>query len=269
MFNADTSTTSTAGSTSANSQLADETVQTVYPFRLLRDEVVLGTFPVAQKTRPLGRLVSFLFVTDSRVIYSAESKTILASSIHMKEYQVSTIKGIEIGRHRGFDALSTAAAIGVILNFIGWLILTAVVTSLGSSNNIYGSGASYDPIGGAIGGFGLFFVFLAAATLIIGGAGVFILHRPRAELSVVGPEVTRSLAAERDLARILLTIILFLIFGLFAGFAIISWTILRELGMFSAEDAKSFADTHNIDHISYEVGALILDVQARGKLAGK
>jgi len=267
MFNADTSTTSTAGSESANSQLADGTVQTVYPFRLLRDEVVLGTFPVAQKTRPLGRLVSFLFVTDSRVIYSAESKTILASSIHMKEYQVSTIKGIEIGRHRGFDALSTAAAIGVILNFIGLLFLSALISSAGN-NSSYGSGGFYGLMGGANAGFGSFFGFLAMTTLIVGGVGVFVLRRPQAELSVVGPEVTRSLAAERDLARILLTIILFLIFGLFAAFAIISWTILRELGMFSAKDAQSFADTHNIDHISYEVGALILDVQARGKLAG-
>ena len=268
MFNADTSTTSTAGSTSASSQMADETTQTVYPFRLLKDEVVLGTFPVAQKTRPLGKLVSFLFVTDSRVIYSAESKTILASSTHMKEYQVSTIKGIEVGRHRGFDALSAAAAIGVILNFIGLLIFTAVVSSAVNSYG-YGSSSFNNPIGGATAGFGVFFSFLAVATLIVGGAGVFVLRRPRAELSVVGPEVTRPLAAERDLARILLTIILFLIFGLFAALAIISWTILRELGMFSAEDAQSFADTHNIDHISYEVGALILDVQARGKLAGK
>ena len=55
MFNADTSTTSTDGSTNASSQPTDETTQTIYPFRLLEDEVVLGTFPVAPK-KPTGML---------------------------------------------------------------------------------------------------------------------------------------------------------------------------------------------------------------------
>jgi hypothetical protein len=264
MFDADTTTTSSAGNTSTNSQ---PTGETSYPFRLLRDEVVLGTFPIARKTRPFGKLVSFIFVTDSRVVYSAEAKSVLSSSTQMKEYQVSTIKGFEVGRHRGFDAVSAASAIGVVLNFIGMLILTALVSSSGSSGgfgNPYG-GYSSSP-GSALGAIA---GVIAAATLIVGSAAVFVMRRPSAEISVVGPEMSRTLAKQADLPALLLKIILFVIFGLFAGIAVIGWTALRELGIFRAEDAQSFADTRNIDHISYEVGALILDVQARGKLAGK
>lgn len=242
--------------------------EAVYPFRLLADETVLGMFPITKKNRPFGKLASFLFVTDSRVIYAAEAKTFASSSIHIKEYQVPTIKGIEVGRHTGLDALGVAASIGVILNFLGTLILAVLAGAAGSSMS-----NNYNPFlsssGPDMGGVGWFFGFLAVASLVVGAVLVFILRRATADLSVVGPNPPQSLATNFDLAKLLVTILLFLIFGFFAGFFVLVWAVMRELGVFKATDAQMYVDSASVDRIAFEAGALILDVQARGKLAGK
>ena len=239
---------------------------TVYPFRLLADETVLGTFPITKKRRPLGKLASYLFVTDSRVIYAAEAKTFASSSIHIKEYQVPTVKGIEVGRHTGLDALGVAAAIGVILNFLGTLILAIIVGIAGSSaSNSYNS---FSGVSSNFGALGFLFGFSAVASLVVGAVLVFILRRSSADLSVVGPNSPQQLAKNFDIAKLLITILLFLIFGVFAGFLVLVWAVLRELGVFKATDAQLYADSASVDRIAFEAGALILDVQARGKLAG-
>lgn len=232
-----------------------------YPFRLLADETVLGSYPITRQRRPLGKLASFLFVTDSRVIYSAEAKTFSSSSIHTKEYQVPHIHGIEVGRHRGLDALGVAAAVGVIFNFLGMLILAALVGSAGSSSMGFYSGGFE--------GAGFLFGFLAFASLVVGSLVVFILRRSTATLKVVGPNAPHTLTSESDLPKLLVTILLFLIFGLFMGLTVIIWAIFRELGVFKADDAQLYADPANMDRIAFEAGALILDVQTRGRLAGK
>jgi hypothetical protein len=228
-----------------------------YPFRLLRDETVLGTYPIASKIRPLGKLVSYLFVTDSRVIYSAEAKSIVASSFHTKEYLIPTITGVEVGRHRGLDALGITAAAGVLLNFIGLLIIAGLVGAAGA--NSYQGDQGY--------GWGV--VLFAVLSLVVGGVAVAILRRPTAQLNVVGPTEPRSLANTFDLVKMLLIIVMAFIFGLLLGLIVIIWAIVRELGAFKADDAQLYATPENIDRIAYEVGALIIDVQARGTLAGK
>lgn len=268
MFNADTTSPTGNTSTIPGTQPGTPAGQITYPFRLLDDEVVLGTFPIARKDRLLGKLGSFIFVTDSRVIYSAEAKSLASSSTHSKEYKVSTIEGVEVNRHRGFDAISAASAIGVVLNFIGLLIITGLIAAASGGGGGYGSSIGYLMLGVAVSLLPIT-VFLAVATLTVGGIAVFIMRRPRAGISIVGPKSTRALAEQRDLPAVFMKILLFVIFGLFAAFAVIAWALLRELGIFKAEDAQSFADTQNIDRIHYELGALILDVQARGKLAGK
>jgi len=260
MFNSESTTTPGFGppsTTAATDTLASPTGATVdYPFRLLADEVVLGTYPIARKRRPLGSLVSYLFVTDSRVVYSAEAKTFASSSIHNKEYQVPKIEGIEVGRHRGLNALGVAASIGVIFNFLGMVILAISAGYAGSSNFIpeeYGFAAG----------------FLAVASLVVGIIVIAILRRSTATLKVVGPQKPQTLADETDLVKLFMLIFLFLTFGVFIGFTLIIWALVRELGVFKAEDAQSYADADNIDRIAHEVGALILDVQARGKFAGR
>ena len=270
MFNTETPTTADERGATTN-QPNGQAAQPAYPFRLLKDETVLGMYPIAEKRRPLGRLVSYLFVTDSRVIYSAEAKTVSSSSIHMKEYQVPTINGFEVGRHRGLDSYGLAAAIGVVLNIVGVLILAGIVNSAASS----GGGGSYgdlgldNPLSGMISVISSLSGFFAVSSIIVGITAIILLRRPAAVLRVVGPREAQTLTQGRDLPTLLITILLFLIFGLLFGLFLIAWAIIRELGVFTADDAQLYAKSENIDRIAYEVGALVIDVQARGKLAGK
>lgn len=223
-----------------------------YPFRLLKDETVLGTFPVARTSRPLGKVASFLFVTDSRVLYSAEAKSLGSSSTHLKEYQVQTVTGVEIGRNRGLSATGLAAGIGALLNFIILLVLS----SLASDSYEFES-------------FAVFFGILAFSSLVIGAVAMLILSGARTEINLVGTGESKNLASGQDLAGLIVSFLLLLIFGPLVGVAGIIWALLRELGMFKATDAELYVDSKNVDYVSYEVGALILDVQARGKFAGQ
>lgn len=263
MFESEAPANAASGPSMPGTSAVPPTAESVYPFRLLRDETVLGTFPITQKQRLFGKLVSYLFVTDSRVIYSAEAKSFSSSSIHTKEYQVPNVHGIEAGRHRGLDALGVSAAIGVILNFLGMLVLAGMAGAAGRDmyEGSYGMIPDYSGAGG-------FFGFLAVASLIVGVVVIFVLSRPTASLKIVGPNEARTMASETDLPKLFVTVLLFLIFGLFIGMAVIIWVIAREMGVFKAADAQLYADPDNIDRIAHEVGALILDVQARGKLAG-
>lgn len=223
-------------------------IEQKYPFRLLKDETVVGTFPVAQKRRPFGKVASFLFVTDSRILYSAEAKSLTSSSTQLKEYQVQTVTGVEATRHRGLDALTTAAALGAVLNFLIMIVISAKI----DSSEIK-----------------LVLGLLAAASLIVGAAAVAIMARSTAEINVVGPIEPQKIVRSGDIARLTIMILLFVIFGLFIALTVIMLAALRELGFFKAQDSELFVDTKNIDAISYEIGALILDVQARGKFVGK
>jgi len=227
-----------------------------YPFRLLQDEMVLGTFPIAQSRRPLGKIASFLFVTDSRVIYSAEAKTITSSSTHSREFLVGEIKGLEVGRHTGLDALGLTALLGLALNFVTLLIISA------SIGTFYNSFVPPETLA-------VLFTLLAVSSLIIAVVVFFVLRRSNARLAVVGPPLPQFLSNQADTPKLLITILMFFIFGLLAGFVFVVWYFLRELGMFKADDAELFADPNNIDRIARDAGALIIDVQSRGKLAAK
>jgi hypothetical protein len=261
MFEPDMPATVNGDSTAPHGAANSAQQKAEYPFRLLADEAVLGTYPITRKQRPLGKLASFLFITDSRVIYSAEGKSFFSSSIHTKEYQVPHIHGIEVGRHSGLDALGVGAAIGAVFNFLGMLIFAGIVGSNSNSSMGFYSGG-FDGIAFLLG-------FLAIASLVVGAVAVFILRRPSATLKIVGPNAPQTLSTEGDLPNVLVTVLLFLIFGPFAGLTVIIWTIFRELGVFKADDAQLYAEPANMDRIAFDAGALILDVQTRGKRAGK
>lgn len=235
-----------------------------YPFRLLPDEVVVGTFPLARAERPLGKLASFLFVTDSRLVYSAEAKTISSSSTHSKEFRIDKVDGIEVGRHTGFDSLGVVALVGSSLNFLTLFILGVVLANSSSGYSSYGWS-----MGSFFSGFQFLLIPLAIASLVLGVMVAFLFRKPRTVIKVLGPDKTHTLAQELDLPRLLVLLMLFLVFGIFIGIAIVLWWIVRELGIFNATDAEGFAPPANVDHISYEAGMLILDVQARGTLAGQ
>lgn len=229
------------------------------PFRLLSDETVVGTFPIAQKRRAFGTLSSSLHVTTSRVVYSAQAKALSSSSSQTREYQLSTIRGIEVSRHTGLDALGVVVAIGAVLNVLLLVIFGIIVAVTASSiSNSYGA---YSPFLPSIPDVGPSIVFLVIASIIVGAVVVFIMARPRTALKVVGPLPAQSLGQATDFAKIFATLILFLVFGLFVGLVVIVWAIVRELGIFRAAEAQLYADPANVDRISHELGALILETQ--------
>ncbi|WP_414172032.1 hypothetical protein [Clavibacter tessellarius] len=225
----------------------------IYPFRLLPDETVLGTYPVARRTRPLGRLVSYLFVTDSRVIYSAEAKTVSSSSTYSREYKIDKVDGIEVGRDTGYDALGVAAlaatALNLLFSFLAWLVLaSADSSSLAGFAWLYGVGT-----------------FLA---LVLGVIAFFVLRSRAAVLSVVTGSQRQEITARHDVAKLLFVLVLFLALGPIAVLGAALWVLAREPGIVSASDAGLYIRPDDLDHLAYEAGALILDAQARGKLAG-
>ena len=234
-----------------------------YPFRLLPDEVVLGTYPIARADRPFGKLASYLFVTDARLVYSAEAKTLTSSSTSSKEFHIQKVDGLEVERHTGFDSLGVVAIIGSALNFLLLLTLGLILANAAAS-----SSSSYG-YGNPLVGFQALLIPFGIASLVMGLVVALIFRKPRTAIRVLGPDKARTLSEEVDLPRILVLILLFLVFGLFVGVAIVLWGVVRELGIFRATDAEGFAPPANVDRISFETGALILDVKARGTLAGR
>lgn len=234
-----------------------------YPFRLLTDEEMLGVFPIARAERPFGRLASFLFVTDSRLVYSAEAKTISSASIHNKEFHIHKIDGIEVGRHSGYDALGLVALLGSALNFLGLLIMGLVVgAASANSSSYFGSSNPFD-------WFGALLIPFAITSLVLGVVVAFVFRKPQASIRVIGPDKSQTLSEEQDLPKLFVMLLLFLVFGFFVGLVVLVWLGVRELGVFRATDAQKFAPVANVDAVAHHAGALILDVQARGKLAEK
>ncbi|MBF4619174.1 hypothetical protein ITJ44_13935 [Clavibacter sp. VKM Ac-2873] len=226
---------------------------TAYPFRLLPDETVLATYPVARRTRPLGRLVSYLFVTDSRVIYSAEAKTVSSSSTYSREYKIDKVDGIEVSRDTGYDALGVAAlagtAINLLVSLIAWLVLVGADSS------------SLDGLAWLF-GVGTFFA------LVLGVIGFFVLRSRAAVLSVITGSQRQEITTRHDVAKILFVLVLFVALGPIAVLGAALWVLARELGIVSASNAGLYIRPDDLERISFEAGALILDAQARGKLAG-
>ncbi|WP_152642406.1 hypothetical protein [Microbacterium sp. SA39] len=247
---------------------ADDTTRGAsYPFRLIEGERVIASYPIASVSRPLGRLVSFLFVTDSRVVYAAESKNVFSSSTTSSEFKLEKIEGIEASRHRGLDALGAGVAVAIILNAICIGIfgtfLASVFASIPSGFGAYesSSGGGLAPAVLAIS------TTVAIASIVIGAFVVVALARPRGYLGVLGPKEFIPLAADRDWVTTGVLIVLILLFGPLVGIALLAWGGVRALGVFRAADAFLYASSSNIDVIAFDAGAVILDAQARGSLS--
>lgn len=242
----------------------------VYPFRLLRDERVLAAYPITDRRRLFGRLRSFMFVTDSRVIYAAESKTIFSSSTELEERRLDKIEGIETRRRRGLTPVGAAIAVGIVVNILLLIIINAMVTAgLTSLLETYAR-SSVDPtVTTPAVPFGLLTWTIVGITVVIGIAVIVSLARPVVYLGVFGVGTSRAFAETRDWVTIGVTAVLFFFLGVFLGvFALLLWLGARALGLFQASDAFLYANVKNIDAIAYDAGALILDAQTRGKRAG-
>ncbi len=238
-----------------------QSAEVQYPFRLLGDEVVLGEFPVARATRPLGKLASYLFVTDSRIVYAAEAKTVGSSSRVQIEYHIQKIDGVGVSRSTRPSSPDIAVAIGCLLNalqFVGAGLLSAFLPFSGMS-----SGRAWlDPVAAAIIGL-----------LGLAGAVVAFKIATRArnclEMYSDGGATTFADTGTAQSTSVLALIVLFLLASVFGPLFVLFWAARTELGLFQAEDAPGYSNVNNVDHISHTIGAFILDIKARGKFADK
>jgi hypothetical protein len=223
-----------------------------YPFRLLDDEQVMGTYPIARATRPFGSLASFVFVTDSRVIYGAEAKNFTGSSYQSREFSVDSVQGVSISLKRGFDSYSLAFTVGIILNFFFVLIVVApgIVNFLG-------------PFGSNISG------PIAMIALALAVVTVMILRTPEVQIELMTQSQPVDLTHSNEDAKKRLLIVLIFLLLIFVPFLYALWLIGRELGIFTAEDASGFAVPGDVDHLARELGAQVIDVKARGKMAAR
>lgn len=237
------------------------------PFRLRSDETVLDTFAVTRKRRALGTVSSTLYVTGSRVVYAARAHGTGGSSTHLQELQVSSITGVEVTRKQGLDALGIAAAVGAVLNFLG-LVIAAIVVAVTTSSSYSLGGFAVSPLA-AFGSLGWVLGGLAAASLVLGAAVVLLRSRPSAAIRILGPHHAVAVAERIDYVKLFLTIALFVVFGAFAGTALVLWGVARELGAFRAKDAEQYANPAEVDRLAHELGSLILDVQAGTLPAGE
>jgi len=57
--------------------------------------------------------------------------------------------------------------------------------------------------------------------------------------------------------------------ALFVPLILVIWLVGREMGIYRAEDAEFYAKPEFVDRLSRDLGAQILDVKARGKMADK
>jgi len=253
MFDAQTETTnSTPAPTSP--PVAPTSAQPDYPFRLLPDETVLAFWPLVQAKMRLGKIASYVFVTDSRLIYSAEAKSIVSSSTHHREFQISTIKGLDVNRHRGLSDVGFAAVIGSALTFVGLILLTIIFAALDQD---------FTRLLAVLTG------VLAVGAVIAGIFNLTMLRTSDTLLLVNGPEGTTHLAGQGRTTNAMEMLMLLAVFGPFISIAQLLISRAGAWGIVRATDAAQFASAESVDRISYEAGALILDIQARGKLVGK
>jgi hypothetical protein len=224
--------------------------ENVYPFDLAPDESVKQVFPLTSRTRLLGKVAAFLFVTDSRIIYTAEAKSILSSSMDAKEYQVPAVNGVELSHHRGLDGLGVVLSLGVAINallmLVGGSLLADVVD--------FPKGLT---------------VTLGVLTLVAAGVLVAVLARPRVELHIVGPQAPRNVMNTIDIARYALVFVTMVLAGPLVLPILLFWLLARGLGFLHAKDAKLYADPAKIETVRRELGAMLLDIQSRGRFAGR
>jgi hypothetical protein len=212
----------------------------------------MGTYPIARVTRPFGSLAGFIFLTDSRVIFGSEAKSFAGSSYVSWESSVESVQGVSVDVKRGFDSKSLAFTIGVILNLL--LVIFVAPEFLG---NLLGPVASF-----LVGPLILATLFLAVVT-------VLVFRNPEVQISLVGQLPPVALFGSRNGAKSQLMVLLTFLMLLLVPFLYALWLIGRELGIWTAADAVDFGSPNDVDHIARELGAQIMDVKARGKMAAR
>ena len=211
--------------------------------RLSHGEVVKGTFEIANVRKRLGWLEARLIVTDSRVMYQAQSRNFLNRSVIHREVHLDEVNGLGVSTIKGLSpagfVATSFAALFAVLGFIP--ILLSLVQGLGYVSVTYL----------------LWSVFwgLVSAVTFFGMRGtrlVFLVYSGDTSNSPIG------LASATG-------------FGLVGGFISLMLSpftkLLEILGVTEAGAASTNASVDETLELYHAVGALILDLQNRGVLA--
>ncbi len=184
------------------------------PFDLAPGEEVKRTYTLVNKRKLLTQIVGVLFVTDSRVIYTVESKGLISRGKAYEEVQVQDVAGVGGAYVRGIRLL------WLLLGIIAAIAALMMLTMLSQGPMMFL--------------FFLLFAIAAVVCLMIGWSRrARLLIRARGELG--------------------------------SGVSIAGGTA-RGIGA-AAFDRLYEADPIGLDAVTQELSALILDIQARGRLA--
>lgn len=237
-----------------------------YPFRFAAGEELVGTYPIAQKKRLMGSVVSYLFITTQRVVYAAEAKTVFGSSTELKQHRLDAVSGVETSRRKGLGALGGALAVAMFFNLIFFIIVTSIGISAASSIS---SSLNSNPFASAAAP-GLSNAFAGSIPMMILGVLILIalyvmviwsLLRPGSSINIATVSLNNRVASRIDWLLAVIVIAVSLLLGPLVPVAVLIWFGLRSLGLFRAADAPLYAAPANLDVIAFEANTVITELQ--------
>jgi len=181
------------------------------PFDLIANERLIKSYELARGRHWFTNYVSFLWVTDSRLIYANEYKAIISKGRSFNEIQISKVNGVVAKLNIGWR--------------MGWLIFGVILALVGLPLIMV---------------YGLGLILIALGILCIIHA-----RQPVSELIVRADEGSYALEVGVDNQN------------------------LVKSGQKAAATATWALDPNRADTVTRELGALVLDIQARGALAGQ
>lgn len=200
--------------------------------RLAYGEVVKGVFDLTRVARPLGTLTGQVVVTDARVIYRAEAKTIFSRSMASQEIALADVNGMSVATFRGLSPLGLVGMgflglLAIIFFLIGWGFWVIVCVAL----------------------------FVITALVSVSTELVFMINAKQSETSPIAVQSGIRRAASNPIA---------------VAFRAAASPFVRILGLLGVVDAGTAVTTAGFDEVSTmyaDIGALVLDLQTRGHLA--
>ena len=207
---------------------------------LAAEEEIKRHWVVTRRRRPLGRVISTITLTDSRLIYVADELNIVSSSRNAIELKLSEISGIQIYTESGLGDWR--------LPLLVFLLLPVVVTSILStfSTKILANS------------FWLYLVFF--------GALIWGIFERRIGIEVISSQSSgagRILIGKPDGGIFHRTITAFLRILTFP----FTMFLFPLLGIEDVSRAQGSRPTAQARVMANEIGAAILDLQNRGTLA--
>lgn len=227
---------------------------------LAADEVVKKRYVVSRiggssRSNGEGRLT----VTDRRIVFTGRVYTSLNSSLLMQEVQLKDVNGLVAYRHRGFSTLGTLFLLA--LTITGFLLLILGLTA----KDTYTTDAYGSPV--YISGHGSTYLGWAAAMAVLILITLWICMRQKtfrfaiqASNTSIGPIAFGTMPSYEGGRR---AVALYVLVPLLLP---INY-LLTRMGLIhiNALDTLTSYPTAESEQMLYELGAVILTLQARGR----